>query len=58
MSTCILLSDLVSVEAMSFPWKKKRGPNCSKHCELNELVKRSAHYVFYDFMTKYTEIFC
>ena len=34
------------------------GPSCSKNCWLNELVKRSAFYMFYDFITEYPEIFC
>ena len=34
------------------------GPGCSKHRKLNELVKRSTRLVFYDFITKYTDIFC
>ena len=28
-----------------------------KHRKLNELVKRSAHKCFYNFITKYTDIF-
>ena len=34
------------------------GPGCSKHRYLNELVKRSTRLVFYDFIIKYTDIFC
>ena len=34
------------------------GPGCSKHRYLNELVKRLTRYVFYNFITKYTDIFC
>ena len=31
-------------------------PSCSKHCQLNKLVKRSTSYVFYDFITKYLDL--
>ena len=33
------------------------GPSSSKNRQLNELVKRSARLVFYNFITKYTDIF-
>ena len=36
---------------------RKPGPGCSKHRQLNELIKRSTRSVFYDFITKYTDIF-
>ena len=35
----------------------RSGAGCSKHCYLNELVKRSTHYVFYDCITRYIDIF-
>ena len=40
-------------------WKiRKSGTGCSKHCYLNELIMRSTRLVFYDFITKYTKMFC
>ena len=33
------------------------GPGCSKNRQLNELVKRSTRQEFYDFLTKYIDIF-
>ena len=33
------------------------GPSCSKHFSVNWLIKRSTHLVFYNFITKYTDIF-
>ena len=32
-------------------------PSCSKHRQLNKLVKRSISYVFYNFITKYLDFF-
>ena len=33
-------------------------PSCSMHDQLNELVKRSTCQLFYNFITKYFDIFC
>ena len=38
-------------------WDSSRLVVQSINFYLNELVKRSTHYVFYDFTTKYTDIF-
>ena len=35
----------------------KPGAGCSKHRQFNKHVKRSTCYVFYRFITKYTDIF-
>ena len=49
-----------NIEVYSLTVKKifSSEPSCSKYRELNELVKRSTRYVFYDLITKYIQYFC
>ena len=49
----------LEIEIKKFESKgNSSGPSCSKRRWLNKLVKRSSREVFYDFITKNTDIFC
>ena len=55
----MLIGQLFLVLEVNFShtFRIQPGPSFSKHHKLSKLVKRSTQ-VFYNFITKYTDIFC